>query len=114
MIRDTLCGGKGKEDILVWEDSSDLSSRLGSLGACPGSVPLVGPIPGACPLIIPHRVSIGPGLGGGGWRQVVSISRWARMAGLSASTLIPLCTNNILHFLHALFPSGTLVPCSFV
>ena len=45
------------------EDSSDLSGRLGSSGVCPGSILLVGPVPGACPLKILHRISIGPGWG---------------------------------------------------
>ena len=50
---------KGKEDIPVWGGFLG-SERLS--GPCPESVLLVGPVPGACPLKIPHRISIGPGL----------------------------------------------------
>ena len=39
------------------ENSSNLNSCLGSLGASPGSVLLVGPVPGACTLKIPHMQS---------------------------------------------------------
>ena len=38
----------------------------GGGGGCPGSVLLVGLVPWACPLKIPHRVSIGPEVGVGG------------------------------------------------
>ena len=45
------------------EDSLDLSGHLGSSGACQEAILLVGPVPEACPLSIPHRISIGPGVG---------------------------------------------------
>ena len=67
------------------KDSSDLSGCLGSSGARPGSVLLVVPVPGACLLKIPHRVSIGPGLGVGSWRKAVSVSRRGRI-GRSGDT----------------------------
>ena len=70
--------GKGK-DTLVWGKLLE-SEQSSWVIVCPGSILLVVPVPGACPLKIPHRVSMGRGVGvGGWWRQVVSISRWGRM-----------------------------------
>ena len=71
--------GESKEDTLVWEDSSDLSGRLGSSGMCPGAVLLVGLVPGACPLKIFHTISIGPGVGVGRWREVIGVCSLGRI-----------------------------------
>ena len=74
------------------EDSLDLSSWSGLSGACPGSVLLVGMVPGACPLKIPHKVNMGPGVGVAGWRDVV---RWGRM-GRSRDVGVPTSSLSVL------------------
>ena len=80
--------GKGKEDTPVWGGFLGSERPSGVVGACPGSVLLVGPVSVPCPLKILHRISIGPGVGVGRWREVISVSSRGRI-GRSGDAGVP-------------------------
>ena len=89
---------KGKEDTPVWGGFLGSERPSGVSGACPGAVLLVSPVPGACPLKILHRISIGPGVGVRRWKEVIGVSSRGRI-GRSGDAGVPTSSFPVLIWL---------------